>query len=88
MKPNIHPELYRAMQTAREEDISRVATRLRAEGASRAERVVARCGRVAAFVERALRDASATLFGQDSPTNMGVNVPPLSDNPSLPEVAC
>ena len=22
MKPNIHPELYRAMQTAREEDIS------------------------------------------------------------------
>ena len=85
MKPNIHPELYRAMQTAREEDISRVATRQRAEGAPDRSAWIARCGRVAAFVERALRDASATLFGQDAPTNMGVNVPPLSDNQSLPK---
>ena len=31
MKPNIHPKLYRAMQTAREEDISRAAAGQRAE---------------------------------------------------------
>ena len=86
MKPNIHPELYRAMQTAREEDISRVAAARRAEGHPDRSSWVARCWRAVAFVEGALRDASANLSRQvDAPTNIHVNVPPLADNPPLPK---
>ena len=70
MKPNIHPELYRAMQTAREEDISRVAVRWRAEGHRDRSAWGVLCGRVAAFLERALKDASLT---------------PLADNPPQPK---
>ncbi len=32
MMPNIHPELQRAMQATRQKEISRAATRWRAEG--------------------------------------------------------
>jgi hypothetical protein len=84
MKPNIHPEIYRAMQSARHKDISRGAARRRPEDHRERNGWVARRGRMAAFFERALRDASATLFGYaDAPKNIHVNVPPLADNPPL-----
>jgi hypothetical protein len=84
MKPNIHPELYRAMQAAREEDISRVAARQRAEGHPDRSAWIARYGRAIAFLQRALRDASVNLVRQvDAPTNIRVNVPPLADNSPL-----
>lgn len=84
MKPNIHPELYRAMQTARQEDISRAAARQRAVGHPDRSSWVARCGRAVAFFEHALRDASVNLLRQaDAPTNVHVNVPPIADNPPL-----
>jgi hypothetical protein len=84
MKPNIHPELYRAMQTAREEDISRAAWRPRGEGYPDRSAWVARYGRAVAFIQRALRDASVNLPRQvDAPTTIRVNVPPLADNSPL-----
>ena len=86
MKPNIHPELYRAMQTARQEDISRAAARQRAVGHPDRSSWVARRGRAVAFFERALRDASVSLLRQvDAPTNIHVNVLPLADKPPLPK---
>ena len=86
MKPNIHPELYRAMQSARQEDISRGAARQRAEEHPDRTSWVARCGRAVAFFERTIRDASMSLLKQvDAPKNIHANVPPLADNPPLPK---
>ena len=86
MKPNIHPELYRAMQTAREEDISRVAARRRAEGHPDRSAWVARCWRAARSSNvRSEMHQRPCLRQVDAPTNIRVNVPPLADNPPLPK---
>jgi len=86
MKPNIHPELYRAMQSARQEAISRAAGRRRAEERPDRTSFVAQCGRAVAFFERTMRDASVNLLRRvEAPTNIHANVPPLADNPPLPK---
>lgn len=86
MKPNIHPELYRAMQSAREEDISRKAGRRRADERPDRTSFDARCGRAVAFFERTIRDAPVNLLrGVEAPTNIHANVPPLADNAPLPK---
>ena len=51
MKPNIHPELYRAMQAARQEEISRGAARRRPEDHRDRNGWVVRRGRMVTFFE-------------------------------------
>ena len=86
MKPNIHPELYRAMQRAREEDISRVPARQHTEDHPARSTWVALCGRTVAFFERALSQLSLNPVRQvDTPPNIRVNVPTLADEPRLAE---
>ena len=82
MKPNIHTELYRAMQTAREEDIFRGAARQRVKGHPHRSAWEAPRRRVVAFLERVLGGASVTLGRR---RNVPVIVPPLADNSPLPE---
>ena len=87
MKPNIHPELYRAMQAAREEDISRVS---RAAARGGAIAIGARGPRGAGEPSRSSNVRSGMhqrplLRPVDAPTNIHVNVPPLTDKPPLPK---
>jgi hypothetical protein len=86
MKPNIHPELYPAIQSARQEGISHAVTRQRALGHPHRSAWVARRAQAVAFFERALRDASAKLSRHlNGPTSIDANVRPLADHPSLPK---